>query len=361
MLKLLTYLPFFSFHNFRYLKLFDELAKKFKVYVFAGAPPRSSDVKKVVRYKLLHVVPFYLPGRIRQIYYPLYRTIMPLNIVGADVIWLIEKTGPPQLLLTKKPIILDLESPRVTLPNEELYRQPMLYLKNELRLLRSRKISKIVVTTQIIKKKLIMLGVKEEKISVIPYGVDTSLFFPTPLPSEPVILYYGAFPPFRTRLLIETVKHIARKRKDAKFILIGNIPSRIKVLLRSILGSNVEMYDLIEHDQLPQYLQRARVCILPQDRSLGGRLSFKLLEYMASGRPVVATNVDESFPLKESGAGLITEIEQESFADAVIRLLEDDALANHLAWKGVEYAQKYDWNKMVEDYIKLLQQVCNES
>jgi glycosyltransferase involved in cell wall biosynthesis len=64
---------------------------------------------------------------------------------------------------------------------------------------------------------------------------------------------------------------------------------------------------------------------------------------------------------KESGAGLITEIEPESFADAVIRLLEDDALANHLAWKGVEYAQKYDWNKMVEDYIKLLQQVCNES
>jgi glycosyltransferase involved in cell wall biosynthesis len=361
MLKLLTYIPFFSFYNFRYLKLFDELAKKFKVYIFAGVPPRSGNVNKVVGYKLLYVVPFYLPGRIRQIYYPLYRMIMPLNIVGADVIWLVEKTGPPQLLLTKKPIVLDLADPRVTLPVGELRYQPMLYLKNELRLLKNRKISKIVVTTEMIKKKLVMLGVEEEKISVIPYGVDTSLFFPKPLPSEPVILYYGAFPPFRARLLLEIVEHIATKKKDAKFILIGNVPSHIRDRLRSMLGSNVEMHGVIEHDLLPRYLQRARVCILPQDRSLGGRLSFKLLEYMASGRPVVSTNVDESFPLKESGAGLITEIDAESFADAVIRLLEDDALASYLARKGVEYAQRYDWNKMVEDYIKLFQQVCNES
>jgi glycosyltransferase involved in cell wall biosynthesis len=73
---------------------------------------------------------------------------------------------------------------------------------------------------------------------------------------------------------------------------------------------------------------------------------------MASGRPVVSTNVGESFLLKESGAGLITEIDAESFADAVIRLLlEDDALASYLAKKGVEYAQRYDWNKMVDDYI----------
>jgi glycosyltransferase involved in cell wall biosynthesis len=81
---------------------------------------------------------------------------------------------------------------------------------------------------------------------------------------------------------------------------------------------------------------------------------------MASGRPVVATNVDESFPLKESGAGIVTDIDAEAMAEAIIRLLDDDRLAERLVNNGVKYAQEYDWNKMVEDYVKLFHQVCTE-
>jgi glycosyltransferase involved in cell wall biosynthesis len=89
-------------------------------------------------------------------------------------------------------------------------------------------------------------------------------------------------------------------------------------------------------------------------------LSFKLLEYTTPGRPVVATNVDESFPLKEFGAGVVTEMDAEAMAEVVIRLLDDDRLAEELARKGVEYARKYDWNKMVEDYVELFYQVYND-
>jgi glycosyltransferase involved in cell wall biosynthesis len=81
---------------------------------------------------------------------------------------------------------------------------------------------------------------------------------------------------------------------------------------------------------------------------------------MTPGRPVVATNVDESFPLKEFGAGVVTEMDAEAMAKAVIRLLDDGGLAEELARKGVEYARKYDWNKMVEDYVELFYQVYND-
>jgi glycosyltransferase involved in cell wall biosynthesis len=81
---------------------------------------------------------------------------------------------------------------------------------------------------------------------------------------------------------------------------------------------------------------------------------------MTPGRPVVATNVDESFPLKEFGAGVVTEMDAEAMAKAVIRLLDDDRLTEELARKGVEYARKYDWNKMVEDYVELFYQVYND-
>ncbi|MEM4591674.1 MAG: glycosyltransferase family 4 protein [Nitrososphaerota archaeon] len=161
----------------------------------------------------------------------------------------------------------------------------------------------------------------------MPYGADTKFFRPSPLPEEPVVLYYGTFQPHRSRLLLEFVRMLSQMRKDVCFLLIGDIPPAVRRRLIEYAGARVEMPGFIPHDQLPRWLQKARVCILPQDESLGGRLSFKLLEYMAAGRPVVATDVDESFPIKESGAGIITPINAKAMDEAVIRLLEDEELS----------------------------------
>jgi len=306
------------------------------------------------------ILPFKHPRRLWYYLTPLFSQIA-LNLVDADVVWLFDTAGFISPHLTRAPVILDCDDPKITLPAKELKRIPKISLVNELRLLRNRKIRKIVVPTEMIRRKFIALGLDEDRVTVIPNGVDTKLFYPTPLPKEPVVLYYGTFQPHRARLLLEVIEVFARKRRDAKFLLIGDIPSPVRDRLLRVAGNRVEMPGFIEHDLLPCYIQMARVCIFPQDRSLGLGGSLKLLEYMASGRPVVATNVDESFPLKESEAGIVTGVDPQSFADAVIRLLEDDALASYLARKGVEYAQRYDWNKMVEDYIKLFQQVLNES
>jgi glycosyltransferase involved in cell wall biosynthesis len=254
---------------------------------------------------------------------------------------------------------LDTDDPKVVLPKEDLSRIPKLSLVNELRLLKNRKVRKVVVPTELIRRKFIALGLDEDRVTVIPNGVDTSLFYPTPLPKEPVVLYYGTFQPHRTRLLLEVIEVLARKKANVKFLLIGDIPSPVRDRLLRVAGNRVEMPGFIEHDLLPCYIQKARVCIFPQEKSLGGRLPAKLLDYMACGRPVVATNVDESFPLKQSGAGVVTEIDAEAMAEAIIRLLDDDRLADELARKGVEYAQKYEWSNIVEQYVKLFYQVHN--
>jgi glycosyltransferase involved in cell wall biosynthesis len=270
---------------------------------------------------------------------------------------LFDIVNPFAINAIRAPIVLEAEDPKFGLQMGTLSRIRSLY---KLKLSKNRKIRKIVVPTEMLRRKFLELGLDEDRVIVIPYGVDTSLFYPTALPKEPVVLYYGTFQPHRARLLLEVVNAVARRMQNARFLLIGDIPSSVSDRLQRIAGNRVEMPGFVEHDRLPQFLQKARVCILPQDRSLGGRLSFKLLEYMASGRPVVATNVDESFPLKESGAGIVTEIDAEAMAEAVIRLLDDDRLAEELAKKGMEYTRKYDWNKMVEDYIRLFYQVLDE-
>jgi glycosyltransferase involved in cell wall biosynthesis len=289
-----------------------------------------------------------------------YFAQITLNSIGADVVWLYDTATPIHPLFLRAPVVLDTDDPKVVLPKGELSRIPKLSLVNELRLLKNRKIRKIVVPTEMIRRKFIALGLDEDRVTVVPYGVDTSLFYPTPLPEEPVVLYYGTFQPHRARLLLEIIGVLAQKRRDTRFLLIGDIPSPMRSRLLRIAGNRVEMPGFVEHDRLPQFLQKARVCILPQDRSLGGRLSFKLLEYLACGRLVVATDVDKSFPLKESGAGIVTEIDAEAMAYAIFRLLDGDRLAEELARKGVDYVLKYYWNKMVEDYIQLFYRVLDE-
>jgi len=354
-LRLATSVSTWPFYNFRYRKLLSELAKRFKLYVIAGSTlPRDG---KDYSFKLVTVLPFRLPRRIRYHLSP-FLAYTAINAVDPDVVWLFDTATPIVPILTSAPIVLDCDDPKVVLPREELSRMSRTSLVNEWRLLKSKKIRKIVVTTWMIKDKFVKLGVDEQKIEVIPNGVDTKLFTPTPLPDEPVVLYYGTFQPHRARLLLEVVEVLAKARRDVKFLLVGDIPPSVKNRLRRLLGDRVEMPGFVEHDLLPSFIQRARVCIFPQDKSLG-RSPAKLLDYMACGRPVVATDVDDSFPLKESGAGIVTEVNPEAMAKAVIELLDDDRLANQLARKGVEYARRYDWNKMVENYVRLFHDVYN--
>jgi glycosyltransferase involved in cell wall biosynthesis len=357
MLRLTTSVSTWPFYNFRYRKLLFELARRFQLYVLAGSALPGDG--KISTFKLLRILPFKLPRRVRYYVSPLIAETA-LNIVGADVVWLFDTATPILPLFLRAPVVLDTDDPKVVLPNGELSRIPKLSVVKELRLLKNRKIRKIVVPTEMIRRKFVALGLDEDRVTVIPNGVDTSLFYPTPLPEEPVVLYYGTFQPHRARLLLEVIGVLARKRRDAKFLLIGNIPALMRDKLLRVAGNRVEMPGFVEHDSLPKFIQKARVCIFPQDKSLGGRLPAKLLDYMACGRPVVGTNVDESFPLKESGAGIVTEINAEAMAEAVIRLLDDDRLAEELARKGVEHARKYDWNKMVEDYVELFHQVYKD-
>ena len=225
-----------------------------------------------------------------------------------------------------------------------------------IKLLRDRSVAAIIVPTYQIKERLIELyDLPEEEVAVIPNGVDTSLFRPTPLPEDPVVLYYGSFPEYRARFLAKVLDRVAERRRDVKFILIGDAPKWFRdFIVERGLRDRVETPGFIEHDRLPMWIRRARVTIFPQERSLGGRLPTKLLDYMASGRPIVATDVDESWPVRNAHTGIITSVNVEEFSEAILKLLDDDGLAKKLAAEGVRYAKAFEWRFIINRYIKLL-------
>jgi len=83
----------------------------------------------------------------------------------------------------------------------------------------------------------------------------------------------------------------------------------------------------------------------------------KLLDYMASGRPIVATDVDESWPVKESGSGIITPPDPAAFAEAILKLLENEQLSLKLVRNGIKYVRDFSWEKIIAKYAKLIEEV----
>jgi glycosyltransferase involved in cell wall biosynthesis len=349
-MRIATAVSSYPFYNFRYLKLLHELSKIFDVYVFARSKLKTMREENK-QFKLCYAFPFIIPRKIRYYVGPLITQPL-LNLIGPDIVWLFDTAIPLTPLMIQAPIVLDIDDPN-------LISSTKLSLIRDLYLIRNKRVKKIITTTNTLKNKLTKLyDVPGDKIEVIPNGVDLELFKPTNLPDEDTVLYYGTLALHRSRFLVKVVEEVLKRRRDVKFIIIGDVPRWLREYFTSKdYIENMVMPGYIEHENLPEWIRKAKVCIFTQDISLGGRLSFKLLEYMASGRPIVATDVDESWPIKESGAGIISPLNPQIFAENIIKLLEDRELAMKLADKGVKYARQYSWNDMVARYVKLMKEV----
>jgi glycosyltransferase involved in cell wall biosynthesis len=92
----------------------------------------------------------------------------------------------------------------------------------------------------------------------------------------------------------------------------------------------------------------ARTCLDPI------RFRVKIAEYMASGIPVISTNVEESFIVREARCGIICK-SQEDFSQALLELAHSAEKRSELGNAGRTYAQtKLDWSLLVPTYKRIL-------
>jgi glycosyltransferase involved in cell wall biosynthesis len=91
------------------------------------------------------------------------------------------------------------------------------------------------------------------------------------------------------------------------------------------------------------HLEKARVAVCPV--TVGAGIQNKVLEALAMARPVVATSkACQALSVRNGEHLLIADTPQE-FADAVVRLLRDDGLAETLGRNGRRYVETYhNWD-----------------
>jgi len=224
----------------------------------------------------------------------------------------------------------------------------------------------VVTISTVLKQRALDIGCPPDRVIHIPNGCAIDLI--RPIPTAEARERLGV--PREWRIVgflgmgqgdMEIVMPALQKLLGVWFMVIGPKNSRVLTQAQSFgIADRLWQTDFVPDEELPWYLACADVMCLPlSDRAANrGRLPGKLMYYMAAGRPVVASPVGDVKTIVETHrVGLLAR--DEEFADALHRLLYDDALREELGHNARHTAETvFNWERLVNDleafYFKIL-------
>ena len=185
---------------------------------------------------------------------------------------------------------------------------------------------------------MIEQGVSPARITLITNGVDLEIGgaegappAPAPVPADAfVAMYVGAHGTYSS---LETVLDAADRLRDlpeARIVLVGGgdrKPALVEEATRRGLG-NVVFIDSVPKREVPSWLARADVCLLPyQDNPLfAGALPNKAFDYLGAARPIIAAAPagELTAMVERAGCGVAVPPEDGAALAAAIRALAAD-------------------------------------
>jgi glycosyltransferase involved in cell wall biosynthesis len=180
-------------------------------------------------------------------------------------------------------------------------------------------------------------------------------------PDAPVILYSGTFESYQgLDALIRAVPQVRETIPDAVFVLVG-ADSRNPVPLASECSSliNAGAMRMIERrprEEMPRYLAMADVLVSP--RVHGGNLPLKIFDYMAAGKPIVATDIPTHRTVLTAERAELVAPDAKAVAQGLIGVLGDPARASRMAAAAAAYAEAHlGWLGFVESVGQLYDDV----
>lgn len=229
----------------------------------------------------------------------------------------------------------------------------------------ARRVDALIVITHGLRVFFTARGVPVEKIIVAPDGVDYEKFASTEdrnvtrralgLPENgPLVLYTGHLYTWKGA---DTLAEAAEHLPDAHFVFVGGTESNI-ARFRALYGkiANVHILGKKLYADIPRYLVAADVLVIPnsaqEDISRLYTSPMKLFEYMAAGRPIVASDLPSLREvLDEKTAAFFKPDNARDCARAIEEILADPATAHARAVRASEKVRQYTWRARAEKIL----------
>ncbi len=238
----------------------------------------------------------------------------------------------------------------------------------------------IIVVSEQLKKQLIEYGADGDKIVVAPNGVHPEEFNPEvgdaglrkklDLENKFVIGYAGTFGRWHgVDVLARAAKFLTEKIPEAVVLFVGD--GDLRPLIEDIAKKDgtldkIRITGFVPFETIPNYLAACDVltspCVNNPDSELFNS-PVKLFEYLAMGKPVVASDVGQQGTVVENGVtGLLCEEKNpEDLAEKIRVLYDNKDLAKKLGENARKAAlEKYDWKENARKILKAYEKIAQK-
>ena len=196
-------------------------------------------------------------------------------------------------------------------------------------------------------------------VHVVKTGVDTQYFTPGAAPARRAhLVFTGSMDwlPNEDGMLHfahEIFPRIRQQEPAATLSIIGRSPTPAVRRLASEPG--IEVTGRV--DDVRPHVAGGSVYVVPL--RIGGGTRLKIFEAMAMAKAVVSTTVGaEGLPVTH-GADILIADDPGPFAEAVVRLIRDDAVRQRLETAARRLVvEQYDWSAVAQDFEDALDRVC---
>ncbi|NYT11115.1 MAG: glycosyltransferase family 4 protein [Methanomassiliicoccales archaeon] len=201
----------------------------------------------------------------------------------------------------------------------------------------------------------------EEKIVVIPVGVDTDMFKPMNkkkareskgfFNNDKIVLYIGRLEKEKDiGFLLQAFNIVLKKEKNAKLVIVGEGREKEKLKgVSSELGieKNVVFMGNIPHSKIPEIMNSSDVLVLCSKYE-GSPTIVK--EAISCGIPVVSTDVGDVWKLLHNNdLGEIVRKDESDYANGILRIISGDRIDNS-AFQSVKENLSID--RMIDEILK---------
>jgi glycosyltransferase involved in cell wall biosynthesis len=212
------------------------------------------------------------------------------------------------------------------------------------------------------------------KVTVVPNGVDTERFHPKIdrckirekygiNEDAKVVLFVGRLAAYKgCKYLLSAFSMIIRKLKNVYLIVVGRGPLESKFKeTATILGAKKRILfaGYVKDEELPYYYATSDLFVLPSISEYEG-FGMVQLEAMASGKPVIATNIAgvRDVDSEELATIHVPPKDEKALEKAILTVLRNEKLAIKMGDNGRKLVEKnYSWSRVAGNILELYKKI----
>ncbi|HAB19433.1 MAG TPA: hypothetical protein DCE44_23755, partial [Verrucomicrobiales bacterium] len=228
----------------------------------------------------------------------------------------------------------------------------------------------VIVSNDLWQQRVATRSAAPGRCSAMVNHVDETLFRPrqsTKVGANPIVIFPGGLQRHQgVHVAVRAFKTLIQKHPTARLHVVGDGPDLEALLtLTESLGLTevVTFFPTVPLGEVSLLLHQADVGVVPKLAEGFGNEAYstKIMEFMASGLPVVAsrTRIDEYY-YGQGQVYFFRSGDPEDLARALGEVISDPLLRAQLVARGLEYSNKNNWSQHSKEYTSLVDRLLAE-